>query len=223
MIKSDDIKKYVNLIETIESSKSSKSKLSSFSNIVQEVTSTTNLIENKRRDFWMMKEDVKKEIRAYRKETEILRILNIHILIMVDRINLLYLTDEDIVFKKLLNLKKIWILIDRIRKLEIIQKFQNLQHRALKNQQINQWFLKWKKIYVKATRLKISDVQESRSLYVFLNALWSIDVVYVIDRKAVLKNKILRNETSSIKKARKIMRMWRITSISTVLLSYKKS
>jgi hypothetical protein len=67
MIKSDNIEKYANLTKTVESSESSKSKLSSFSNIVQEVTSTANLIENQRRDFSMMRKDVKKEIRAYRK------------------------------------------------------------------------------------------------------------------------------------------------------------
>lgn len=138
MIKSDDIEKYADLTKTVESSESSKSKFSSFSNIVQGVTSTANLIENQRRDLSMMREDVKKEIRAYRERRETLRVLNIHILIIVDRINLLYLTDEDTVFKKLLVLKKRLALTDRIRELEIVRKFQNLQNRALKNQQIDQ-------------------------------------------------------------------------------------
>jgi hypothetical protein len=220
MSKSDDIKKYVNLTETVESSESSKSKLSSFSNIVQEVTSTANLIENQRRDLSMMREDVKKEIRAYRERKKILRVLNIHILIIVDRINLLYLTNEDTVFKKLLALKKRLALIDRIKELEIVRKFQNLQNRVLKNQQIDQWLLNWEKIYVEATRLKISDVQESRSLYVFLNAFRSIDVVYVIDRKAVLEDKILRNETSSIKD---LLKSFRNHIRTTRILSFKES
>jgi hypothetical protein len=155
MIKSDDIKKYVNLTETFESLKSSKSKLSSFFDIVQEITSTANLIENQRRDLSMMRDDVKKEIRAYRERKKTLRVLNIHILISVDRINFLYLTDEDTVFKKLLVLKKRLTFIDRIRELEIIRKFHNLQNRVLKNQQINQWLLKCEKIYVETTRLKI--------------------------------------------------------------------
>jgi hypothetical protein len=84
MIKSDDIEKYVNLTETVESSESSKSKLSSFSNIVQEATSTANLIEDQRRDLSMIREDVKKKIRAYQERKETLRVLNIHILIIVD-------------------------------------------------------------------------------------------------------------------------------------------
>jgi hypothetical protein len=219
MIKSDDIKKYVNLIKTIESLESSKSKLSSFSNIVQKVTSTANLIENQRRHLSMMREDVEKEIRAYRERRKTLRILNIHILIIVDWINLLYLTDEDDVFKKLLALKKRLTFIDRIKEFEIIRKFQNLQNRALKNQQINQWFLKWKRIYVETTRLKVSDVQESRSLYVFLNVLRSIDVVYVIDREAVLKDKILKNETSSIKD---FLKNFRNHIRTTKILSFKE-
>jgi CO dehydrogenase/acetyl-CoA synthase beta subunit len=137
MIKSDDIKKYVNLTEIIESSESSKSKLSSFSNIVQKVTSTANLIENQRRDLSMIRKNVKKKIRAYRERKKTLKVLNIHILIIVDRINLLYLTDEDIVFKKLLTLKKRLTFTDRIKELEIVRKFQNLQNRVFKNQQIN--------------------------------------------------------------------------------------
>ncbi len=220
IIKSDDIKKYVNLTETVESSESSKPKLSSFWNIVQEVTSTANLIENQRRDLSMMREDVKKEIRAYRERKKTLRVLNIHILIIVDRINLLYLTDEDTVFKKLLVLKKRLALTDRIRELEIIRKFQNLQNRSLKNQQIDQWLLKWEKIYAQTTRLKISDVQVSRSLYAFLNALRSIDVVYVIDREAVLEDKILRDETSSIKD---LLKSFRNHIRTTKALSFKES
>jgi hypothetical protein len=54
--------------------------------------------------------------------------------------------------------------------------------------------MKWEKIFADATRLKLPDIQRHRALYDFLNALRIVDVAFVTDREAILKDKISRNE-----------------------------
>jgi hypothetical protein len=135
MIKRDDIEKYVNLtkIELIESIKFT---LSTFSNMRSDVRSSANLTENQRRDLTFLREDYKKAIRTYRKKAEVFKQLKTYILITVNQSNLLYLTDEDTVFRKLLVLKKRLTSSDRIRELEIIRKYRDLQ-KIFKNQDLN--------------------------------------------------------------------------------------
>ncbi len=198
MIKRDDIEKYVNLtkIELIESIKFT---LSTFSNMRSDVRSSANLTENQRRDLTFLREDYKKAIRTYRKKAEVFKQLKTYILITVNQSNLLYLTDEDTVFRKLLVLKKRLTSSDRIRELEIIRKYRDLQ-KIFKNQDLNNWILNWEKAYAKTDRLELSDVQNHRCVYDFLNALRTVNMTFVADRETVLKNRIQRNENlSSIK------------------------
>ncbi len=52
-------------------------------------------------------------------------------------------------------------------------------------------------MYAETTRLKLSDIQKHKALFDFLNALRTIDVAFVADRKTILKDKIHRNEDPS--------------------------
>jgi hypothetical protein len=52
-------------------------------------------------------------------------------------------------------------------------------------------------MYAKTIRLNISDVQDYRCLYDFLNALRSIDVTFVFDRKTILNYEVQQRKTSS--------------------------
>jgi hypothetical protein len=196
MIKRSNIDEYVNLIKLVKSLESVKSIQFIFSSIKIEITSFKNLIENKRRDLLMMRDDFKKTMRTYRKKFEALKILNLHILITVDRFNLIYLMDKTIVFAKLSALKKRLVSTNCIREMKIIRRYRDLQ-RVSKHQQLNHWLTKWETIFADATRLKLFDIQRHRALYDFLNALRIVDVVFVIDRETILKDKISRNENSS--------------------------
>ncbi len=135
MTRRDDIDAYVNLIK-FESSESVKPILSTFSSIRDEITSSKNLIENERRDLLMMRDDFTKTMRTYREKFEAFKALNLHILITVDRSNLIYLMNEDIVFRKLSALKKRLVFTNRIREMKIIRRYRDLQQLS-KHQQLN--------------------------------------------------------------------------------------
>ncbi len=125
MIKREKIDNYVNLIK-FESNELVKSITSTFFLILATVTSSIDLSEDQRRDLTMLKENHKKNLRTYKKRIEVLKVLNLYILISVNRMNLLYLKEHVTMFQKLFALKKCLASIDRIRELKIVRKYKNL-------------------------------------------------------------------------------------------------
>ncbi len=113
--------------------------MSIFFIIKSEVTSSKNLIEDDRRDLLMMRDDFKKTMRTYREKIEAFKALNLHILITVDRSNLIYLMNENIVFRKLNALKKRLVFTNRIREIKMIRRYRDLQQ--LSN--ISNWVADW--------------------------------------------------------------------------------
>jgi hypothetical protein len=136
MIKRDDVEKYVNLTKT-ESAESIEFDLSIFFTIKLDATNFIDLSIDEQRDLAIMREDYKRRMRKYRKRIDVLKNLNIFILISVDRFNLIYLKDQKTIHQKLSALKKRLASTNRVRKLEMIRKYKNLQ-KALKHQQMNQ-------------------------------------------------------------------------------------
>ncbi len=197
MIKRSDIDEYVNLIKS-KFFESVKFEMLIFFSIKNEITSSKNLIEDERRDLLMMRDDFKKTVRTYREKFEALKVLNLHILITVNRFDLIYLMNEDtnIVFRKLSVLKKRLVLTNCIREMKIIRRYRDLQQSS-KHQQLNRWLIEWEQMYVATTRLKLSDIQRHRTLFDFLIALRIVDVAFVVDKKAILKDKIHRNKDLS--------------------------
>ncbi len=137
MIQKRDIQKYVNLVRIVKSVESIKKSTSNFFTIVQSTTFSADLIENQRRNLIVLRENHKENFRTYREKIEILKALNLFILTSVDRSNLIYLRDQNTIFQKLSALKKRLALTNRIRELEIIRKYKNLQ-RVSKYQQFDQ-------------------------------------------------------------------------------------
>jgi hypothetical protein len=195
MIKRDKIKKFVNLI-IIELNESIKSSSFIFFDIVNDVTFSTDLSFEKRHDLMILRENYKKLLRTYKKRIETLKILDLFVLISIDRTNLLYFRSKATIFQKLLALKKRLAFIDRIKELEITRRYKNLL-RAFKHQQLNHRLLNWEKMYAKTIRLNIFDVQKDRCLYDFLNALRIVDVTFVVDKKTILNYEIQQKKSSS--------------------------
>jgi hypothetical protein len=133
MIKRDKIEKFVNLI-IIESDESVKSSSFIFFDFVNDVTSSAS--SEKLHDLVILRENYKKLLRTYKERIEALKILDLFVLISIDRTNLLYLRDKATIFQKLLALKKRLASIDRIKELEIIRRYKNLL-RVFKHQQLN--------------------------------------------------------------------------------------
>jgi hypothetical protein len=136
MTKRDDVEKYVNLIK-IESAESIELDFSIFFTIKLDATNSTDLSIDEQRDLVIMREDYKKRMRKYKKRIDALKNLNIFILTSVDRFNLIYLRDQKTIHQKLSALKKRLASTNRVRKLEMIRKYKDLQ-RAFKHQQMNQ-------------------------------------------------------------------------------------
>jgi hypothetical protein len=136
MIKRDDVKRYVNLTKT-ESAEFIEFDLFIFFTIKFDATNFTDLSIDEQRDLAIMREDYKKKMRKYKKRIDALKNLNIFILISIDRFNLIYFRNQKTIHQKLSTLKKRLASTNRVRKLEMIRKYKNLQ-RALKHQQINQ-------------------------------------------------------------------------------------
>jgi hypothetical protein len=136
MTKRDDVERYVNLIK-IESAESIEFDFSIFFTIKFDATNFTDLSIDEQRDLAIMRENYKKKMRRYKERIDALKNLNIFILTSVDRSNLIYLRDQETIHQKLSTLKKRLALTNRVRRLEMIRKYKDLQ-RALKHQQLNQ-------------------------------------------------------------------------------------
>ncbi len=136
MTKRDDVEKYVNLIK-IESAKFIELDLSIFFTIKLDATNSIDLSIDEQRDLAIMREDYKKKMRKYKERIDALKNLNIFILMSVNRFNLIYLRDQKTIHKKLSTLKKRLASTNRVRKLEMIRKYKDLQ-KAFKHQQMNQ-------------------------------------------------------------------------------------
>jgi hypothetical protein len=131
MTKRDDVERYVNLIK-IESAESIELDLSIFFTIKFDATNSIDLSIDEQRDLAIMREDYKKRMRRYKKRIDALKNLNIFILTSVDRFNLIYLRNQKTIHQKLSVLKKRLASTNRVRKLEMIRKYKDLQ-RAFKH------------------------------------------------------------------------------------------
>jgi hypothetical protein len=195
MTKHDDIERYVNLTK-IESTEFIEFDLFIFFTIKLDATNFTDLSIDEQRDLAIMREDYKKRMRKYKERIDVLKNLNIFILISVNRFNLIYLRNQKTIHQKLSVLKKCLASTNRIRKLEMIRKYKELQ-KAFKHQQMNQWLLNWEKIYAKTKRLNLSDVQNDRCAYDFLNSLRTMNLSFVFDRKTIFNHEMNQSKSST--------------------------
>jgi hypothetical protein len=135
-------------------------------------------------------------MRRYKERIDALKNLNIFILTSVDRFNLIYLRNQKTIHQKLSILKKRLASTNRVRKLEMIRKYKDLQ-RAFKHQQMNQWLLNWEKIYAKTKRLNLFDVQNDRCAYDFLNSLRTMNLSFVFDKETILNHEMNQSKLST--------------------------
>ncbi len=135
-------------------------------------------------------------MRKYKERIDALKNLNIFILTSVDRFNLIYLRNQKTIHQKLSILKKRLASTNRIRRLEIVRKYKDLQ-KALKHQQMNQWLLNWEKIYAKTERLNLFDMQNDRCAYNFLNSLRTMNLSFVFDKKTILNHEMHQSKSST--------------------------
>jgi hypothetical protein len=133
--KHNNVEKYVNLFK-IESAEFIELDFFIFFTIKFDAINSTDLSIDEQRDFAILRENYKKRMRKYKKRIEILKNLNIFILISVDRFNFIYFKNQKTIHQKLSTLKKRLIFTNRVRKLEMIRKYKNLQ-KAFKHQQMN--------------------------------------------------------------------------------------
>jgi hypothetical protein len=136
MIRRDDVERYVNLIKNVLI-ESIELDLLIFFTIKIDAINSTDLSVDEQRDLAILREDYKNQMRRYRERIDALKNLNIFILTSVDRFNLIYLRDQKTIHQILSILKKRLASTNRIRRLEIVRKYKNLQ-RAFKHQQMNQ-------------------------------------------------------------------------------------
>ncbi len=195
MIRRDDVERYVNLIK-IKSIESIEFDLFIFFTIKIDAINSTDLSIDEQRDFAILREDYKNQMRRYKKKIDALKNLNIFILTSVDRFNLIYLRNQKKIHQKLSALKKRLASTNWIRRLEIVRKYKNLQ-RAFKHQQMNQWLLNWEKIYAKTKRLNLSDVQNDRCAYDFFNSLRTMNLSFMFDKKTIFNHEMNQNKSST--------------------------
>jgi hypothetical protein len=62
---------------------------------------------------------------------------------------------------------------------------------------MNQWLLNWEKIYAKTKRLNLSDVQNDRCAYDFLNSLRTMNLSFVFKRKTILNYEMNQSKFST--------------------------
>jgi hypothetical protein len=196
--KRDDVEKYVNVIK-IESAEFIELDFSIFFTIKLDATNSIDLSIYEQRDLAIMQKDYKKRMRKYKKRIDALKNLNIFIFISIDQFNLIYFRNQETIHQKLSALKKRLASTNRVRKLEIVRKYKNLQ-KALKHQQMNEWSLNWKKIYTKTKRLNLFDVQNDWCAYDFLNSLRTMNLSFVFERKTILNHEMNQKKIFDVNK-----------------------
>jgi hypothetical protein len=196
IIKRDDIERYVNLTK-IEFAEFIEFDFSIFFTIKLDATNFIDLSIDEQRDLAIMREDYKKKMRKYKKRIDVLKNLNIFIFISMNRFNLIYFKNQKTIHQKLSILKKRLASTNRVRKLEMIRKYKDLQ-RALKHQQMNQWLLNWEKIYAKTKRLNLFDVQNDRCAYDFFKSLRTMNLSFVFKRKTILNHEMNQSKFSTL-------------------------
>jgi hypothetical protein len=152
--------------------------------------STSNVISR------LCEKIIKRKCVNIENESTFLWNLNIFIIISIDRFNLIYFRNQKTIDQKLSILKKRLASTNRVRKLEMIRKYKDLQ-KVFKHQQMNQWLLNWKKIYAKTKRLNLSDVQNDRCVYDFLNSLQTMNLSFVFDKKTILNHEMNQSKSST--------------------------
>jgi hypothetical protein len=91
-----------------------KSIISTFFLIINDIAFSINLSEDQRRDLIILRKNHKKNLRTYKERIEALKILNLFILISMNRLILLYLRKHVTIFQKLFAFKKRLALTNRI-------------------------------------------------------------------------------------------------------------
>ncbi len=100
MTRRDDVERYVNLIK-IESAEFIEFDFFIFFTIKLDATNSTDLSIDEQRDLAILREDYKKKMCKYKERIDVLKNLNIFILISVDRFNLIYLRNQKTIHQKL--------------------------------------------------------------------------------------------------------------------------
>jgi hypothetical protein len=131
MIKRDDVERYVNLIK-IESVESIELDLFIFFTIKIDAITSNNLSIDKQRNLAIFREDYKSQMCKYKKKANVSKSLNIFILTLIDRFNLIYLRNQKTFYQKLSIFKKRLASTNRSRKFEMIRKYKDLS-KALKH------------------------------------------------------------------------------------------
>ncbi len=135
-------------------------------------------------------------MRKYKKKIDAEKNLNIFILTSIDRFNLIYLRNQKTIHQKLSTLKKRFASTNRIRRLQIVRKYNNLR-RVIKRQQMNQWLLNWQKIYAKTKLLNLFDEQKYRCANDYLNALRTKNLSFVFNKKIILNHEMNQKKSST--------------------------
>jgi hypothetical protein len=82
---------------------------------------------------------------------------------------------------------------DRARKLELVQKYQELK-KAPRTQQIDTWIEAWERTYTQMKEADLPDVQDDRALFDFILAIKSLDSTYASTHEVLLNEKIRKKE-----------------------------
>ena len=121
-------------VNAAELSEPTHSTLSMYSTVKPAATSIKDLDANEQKDLIILRENYWEVLREYRDKTDTLKVIKQYIMISVDRQLILYLNNTDIIYQKLLVLKKCIVSTDRARKMDIACCYQNLHCPLLKEQ-----------------------------------------------------------------------------------------
>jgi hypothetical protein len=108
---------------------------------------------------------------------------------------------------------------DRVRRLELIQQYRELQ-KAPRAQPIDGWLLKWERTYTDAVKLALPDIQDDRATYDFLQAVKGVNSQYAATHEVLISKKIKKNEQiltvyNAVADYRNHLRLNRVTTKSS--------
>lgn len=131
---------YTDFTATTEPPEPVKPVIPSYSDVKSGAIKASDLNENEKMEFKVKREDYKLELTDYKEKADALKSLEDFIISSIDRAHVMHLVGKETVYQKLNALRTRLAPTDRVRKMEIIRKYRELQ-RAPKLQNITQWII----------------------------------------------------------------------------------
>ena len=156
-------------------------------------TSLLELDQTEKETFKLLLADYKENLAVAKQILDTIQTVRNHVVTTVSSNNIVYISDKTTVYEMLVALKKRLAPTDFARKQELARKYNKLK-KYTKRDDIEKWLKDWETTFTDATKLRIPEVADDRSLFDFAHAISSIDSGYASTQEFFINQKARNKE-----------------------------